>query len=252
MAFCVRAVVPVVVFFTLSASKRPHYILPLLVPLSLLVAIALTADSARTVAAMRSLGRWAVLAGAATVLAVAAGLDGGGGAFAMVSRHVMTVAGLFLVAWGAATTLLGRRPATAIACGALFAPGLGLALLGPLAPYAEARSSRALASHIDPGATVICFDTFRTSLPFYLRRPVVIASDTGRPLTSNYVIARRGVIDTGNHLVPMHALPHLLATSPRPVVVASRSDTGALGRFSSRPMLPLYADRTTVLFQPKD
>jgi 4-amino-4-deoxy-L-arabinose transferase-like glycosyltransferase len=252
MAFCVRAVVPVVIFFTLSASKRPHYVLPLLVPLSVLVAIALTAEPAKVVAAMRSIGRWAVLAGAATVLAVAAGFQGGGGTFALVSRHVMAVAGLFLVAWGATTTLLGRRPAAAIACGALFAPGLGLALLGPLAPYAEARSSRVLASYIEPGATVICFDTFRTSLPFYLRRPVVIASDTGRPLTSNYVVAQRGLIETGDYLVPMRALPDLLTTSARPVIVASRADTEALSRFSSRPLSPLYGDRTTILFQPKD
>jgi 4-amino-4-deoxy-L-arabinose transferase-like glycosyltransferase len=252
MAFCVRAVVPVVIFFTLSASKRPHYILPLLVPLSVLVAVALTAESAKAVAAMRSVGRWAVLGGAVMVLVVAAGFQGHGHSFALVVRPVMTVAGLFLVAWGATTALVARRPAAAIACGALFAPGLGLALLGPLAPYAEARSSRALASYIEPGATVICFDTFRTSLPFYLRRPVVIASDTGRPLTSNYVIAQRGVIDTGKHLVPMHALPDLLATSTRPVIVASRNDTRELSRFSSRPLSALYADRATVLFQPTD
>jgi 4-amino-4-deoxy-L-arabinose transferase-like glycosyltransferase len=252
MAFCVRAVVPVVIFFTLSASKRPHYILPLLVPLSILVAVALTAESARAVAAMRSVGRWAVLAGSVMVLVVAVGFQGHNHTFALVARPVLTVAGLFLVAWGATTALVARRPAAAIACGALFAPGLGLALLGPLAPYAEARSSRALASYIEPGATVICFDTFRTSLPFYLRRPVVIASDTGRPLTSNYVIAQRGVIDTGKHLVPIRALPDLLATSTRPVIVASRTDTRELSRFSSRPLSTLYADRSTVLFQPTD
>ena len=252
IAFCVRAVVSVVIFFTLSASKRPHYILPLLVPLSVLVAVALTADSTRTVAAMRSVGWLAVLAGAVMVLVVAAGFQGRGGAFALVVGPVMTAAGLFLAAWGATTAAVARRPAAAIACGALFAPGLGLALLGPLAPYAEARSSRALASHIEPDATVICFDTFRTSLPFYLRRPVVVASDTGRPLTSNYVVAQRAVIDTGDHLVPMAALPDLLARRTRPVIVASRNDTRELGRRSARALLPLYADRTTVLFQPTD
>src|SRR5207244_10509058 len=67
---------------------------------------------------------------------------------------------------------------------------MGLVCLGPLGTYAEGRSSRALAARIEPGAPVMCFQTFRTGLPFYLGRPVVLASERGSEMTSNYVVAR--------------------------------------------------------------
>jgi 4-amino-4-deoxy-L-arabinose transferase-like glycosyltransferase len=250
IAFAVRATTAIVVFFTLSASKRPHYILPALVPLAMLVAIAATAEPGRATSAVRGLARWVALAGVAMIVAVAAGFEGRAGEFRVLLPGVLTGAGLFLAGWGVATAVGARRPALALACCALFTPGLGLTLLGPLTPYAEGRSSRMLASHIEPAAPVFCFDTFRTSLPFYLGRPVVLASDSGRALTSNYVLARRGSLDTV-HLVPIRSLRSLLDGDGHPFIVASLLNAGRLTRLSPRPLLPTYTDRSSILFEQK-
>jgi hypothetical protein len=250
IAFAVRATTAIVVFFTLSASKRPHYILPALVPLAMLVAVAVTAEPGKAMSAVRGLARWVALAGVGMIIAVAAGFEGRGGEFRVLLPGVLTGAGTFVAVWGIATTLGGRRPALAVACCALFAPGLGLMLLGPLTPYAEGRSSRALASYIEPGALVVCFDTFRTSLPFYLGRPIVLASDSGRALTSNYVIATLGSLDTV-HLVPIRSLRSLLGDGSHPFIVASRWNAERLTRMSPWPLLPKYTDRSSILFEQR-
>ena len=55
------------------------------------------------------------------------------------------------------------------------------------------------------GVPLIAFRTFRTSLPFYLRQPVVLATTTGRPLTSNYVTAQLDrFLDHGTLVRPRH------------------------------------------------
>jgi hypothetical protein len=54
------------------------------------------------------------------------------------------------------------------------------------------RSARDLAGAIDrlagPDAQVVAIESFPTSLPFYLRRPVIVATDDGSELTSNYLL----------------------------------------------------------------
>jgi 4-amino-4-deoxy-L-arabinose transferase-like glycosyltransferase len=251
IAFALRATAAIVIFFTLSASKRPHYIFPALAPLAVLAAVMLTRESATAGGILRAGGRWAALAGVVVALVGLAGFEGRGGEFVVLQPAIFMAAGIFLVAWGALTALVGRRPAVAIACGALFAPGLGLVLLGPLTPYAEGRSSRALAASIEPDAPVVCFDTFRTSLPFYLRRPIMLASDTGRALTSNYVVAARDGLDTADHLIPLRALRAMLATSNAHVIVASRWNAAQVTRLSPRPLLPVYSDKSSIVFQQR-
>jgi len=250
IAFAVRATTAIVVFFTLSASKRPHYVLPALVPLAMLVAVAATAEPGKATAAIRALARWAALAGVVMIIAVAAGVEGRSGEFRVLLPGVLTAAGLFLAGWGVVTAIGARRPALALACCALFTPGLGLVLVGPLTPYAEGRSSRTLASHIETAAPVLCFDTFRTSLPFYLGHPVVLASDNGRALTSNYVLARMGSLDT-DRLVPIRALRALLDGDHHPFILASLWNAQRLTRMSPRPLLPTYTDRSSILFEQK-
>jgi hypothetical protein len=250
IAFAVRAAGAIVVFFTLCASKRPHYILPALIPLSLLTAVGLAAEREKVQTAVRMLARVLPIAGLAMLVAAASGYEGRG-EFVVVSPRLLTTAGLFLVVWGIAATLGGGRRAVAIGCLASFAPGLVLVLLGPLTPYAEGRSARTLASHIDPTIPVFCFDTFRTSLPFYVGHPVVLVSDSGRPLTSNYVVARRTSLETNVHLVSISALPALLDASSRSLVVANRSNARRLMRMSSQQLLRLYSDRSSILFQPR-
>src|SRR5262249_61674343 len=115
--------------------------------------------------------------------------------------------GLVLIAWGAFTLAI-RRTGTwpTIACAALFMPGAGIVLLGALAPWADVRSARTLATLVPPGAQVVAFQQFRTSLPFYLRRPVPLVSTTAGELTSNYICANWARLVGGPHLARPPAL----------------------------------------------
>src|SRR5207247_820808 len=78
------------------------------------------------------------------------GFEGPGGNFAVLTPRMLAPAGAFRLAWGAAAAR-GRRPAAALVACALFAPGLGFVLLRPLGEWAETRSSRDLATYIEPG-----------------------------------------------------------------------------------------------------
>src|SRR5579883_1100919 len=190
IAFAARGTAAVVVFFTLAASKRPYYLLPIVMLLGILGTAAIAGEAARAAAALRAFARWMVVAGVAGVVAARHGFHIRGGEFFVVTPAVVTAAGAFLVTWGVVTAVAGRTPRAAIVCCALFGPVLGLVLLRPLAAYAEARSPRALAARIGPAADVVCFEAFRPGLPFYLGRPLLLLSDTGRELTSNYVVAQ--------------------------------------------------------------
>ena len=250
VAFAVRAAGVLVVFFTCSASKRPHYILPALVPLALLAAVGIAAEPERAMGAVRAAGRWTALAGAAALVAALAGFEGRGGNFDVLSPHAVAPAGLFLLGWGAAAAT-GRRPAAALVACALFAPGLGFMLFRPLGAWAETRSSRELATHIEAGTPVICFETFRESLPFYLGRPVVLLSDDARPLASNWVLAQRSRLGASDDLVPERFLDALPDHGSRPYVLASRWNAGRLTRMSPQPLVPVAGDRRSILFRPR-
>src|SRR5262249_30668108 len=130
IAFATRAALAIVIFFTCSASKRPQYILPAMVPLSLLAATGIAANAARAASVLRASVRWVVLP--LVVLVLVAGLSGWGmktGDFRSVTPSVLIAGGMFVLVWGA-VVVASRRPALALACCALFAPGLGIALLG--------------------------------------------------------------------------------------------------------------------------
>jgi 4-amino-4-deoxy-L-arabinose transferase-like glycosyltransferase len=130
---------------------------------------------------------------------------------ALLPRTLAEMAAAFLA--GAALTTFGsrfrRRPSPALAApgrsprqtgAALLLAGLVLpmaampALFVPLLDeIAGHRSSRAAAAAIlprlSPGAEVVAIHAFPPSLPFYLRRTLLVATPRGRELTSNYVIA---------------------------------------------------------------
>ena len=126
-------------------------------------------------------------------------------------------------------------------------PGLGLTLLGPLTPYAEGRSARALASHIDPAARIVAFRTFEPGLALYLGRPVPLLSDTGQELTSNYVRAQHARLGRSATLWPIDTL-HALLRDPTPLyLVAAPKHLRELRRLGRSRFVPLYADRRSVL-----
>jgi hypothetical protein len=91
-----------------------------------------------------------------------------------------------------------------------------------LALYAETRSSRSLAEHIPaklPAATELaCLECLPNGLPFYIKRLVTVLTRDGNELTSNYV---QFTLHSGKPwpegVVPIAQWQHWLATRSHPV-----------------------------------
>lgn len=181
-------------FFTLNQSKLPQYVLPLMPPIALAAARVLTREGGHELGGGVDGGRTAYLA-----IAAVAGI-------ALVSLTLWLPAPISLTPAERAAI-----PPTALAIGvALLVSALmvwmrrpALVVMGYALPIiivpmvsgrlltavGDDRSARTLASVIqNAGAVdVIGVAAFPPSLPFYLRRPIAVATPSGRELTSNFI-----------------------------------------------------------------
>jgi 4-amino-4-deoxy-L-arabinose transferase-like glycosyltransferase len=177
------------VFFSLSQSKRPQYILPLMPPIALLVAhgwaVLRIRVAAITIAVFGLLLVIAPLTPQFTermkpVVIAPAKLAGFG-------------LGAVFVA-GGVVALFARRRELALA--ALSAPMLAIPLIaGPLMDaLGERRSAKAfvqeMAQHLRPDTQIIGVEAFTGSMAFYARRPIIVASPDATEYTSNYLMRR--------------------------------------------------------------
>ncbi|MFB3908952.1 MAG: ArnT family glycosyltransferase [Candidatus Eisenbacteria bacterium] len=205
----------VVLFFSTSRSKLPGYVLTAVVALGPLTARLI--DPALRPGGGGGGGSGGPLRRASIALAVASGILAvlllaevlspallerlfhlRSAEFARLRGSFAPLAILFaLLATGAATAAVLRRPRLALAT-FLLPPLLLLTLAFPtLARYASRGSSQALAEQVAPragGATVAVIEACPPGLPFYLGRPVVLVSEDGRESTSHYIpyfLARR-------------------------------------------------------------
>jgi len=196
----------VLVFFSLSHSKRPGYLLILSVPVALLAsrsfesAVREKASAASAQAIARASLALAVLslgmaAGLLLVVSLPALEQAAAELDAMVveelARRWLLLAGAFFVAASLATQAWRLRSAR-IAFAAFSVLPLAVVTVGfgPWARVAERRSARSLAAAVDAmasGAEIVCVRCFPISLPFYLGRTITVVTETGAELSSNYV-----------------------------------------------------------------
>jgi 4-amino-4-deoxy-L-arabinose transferase-like glycosyltransferase len=200
-------------FFSLSRSKLPGYFLPAIVPLGILMAKAW--DDVASQGSIRS-PDWltaglASLLGIGLIVAASSQLAIFSSAhshlakklpptvFALLKPSILYT-GLIL----AALAIVGRNIAArargkslsvaALVLLALTSPALLARWIAPLRAYAETNSSRRLADTIlsspERELPIYGYYYFRTSLPFYLRRPVGLVTTDGNELTSNYLVWR--------------------------------------------------------------
>jgi len=162
------------VFFSLSQSKRPQYILPLMPAIALCVA---RRTSPGRVAAIATAVAGAVLLGAIPFVHLPYGHD------------AAIVIGICALIFGA-MAIFTRG---AIAWIALSIPMLAIpiATTSTMNALAERRSSRSFIADVRPfvaNSDVVGIEAFTGSMAFYLRRPIVIVSPDGEELTSNYIV----------------------------------------------------------------
>lgn len=203
---CVVWAVVVVVFFSLSHSKMPGYILTVAVALGIATSRVFErafdhADGRAGGIIRRATGAlfaMLLLVGGLALLVVtlpdvAAKLSGGHSS--EVREYIVSSSGLAisvgLLTVLAAAGLWKRRPLVAFGAFALLPLALTIPSFGALKQYAEARSARALATRLESlpsGTDLACYQCFPSSLPFYLKRPITVLDDTGGKMASNYVL----------------------------------------------------------------
>jgi 4-amino-4-deoxy-L-arabinose transferase-like glycosyltransferase len=179
------------VFFSLSQSKRPQYVVPIVPAVALLVAH-IWRSAARPAGAAAA-GAALIAAGAAVgtapwllphALPLSAPIRDALPQTAVWLGSLAAVAGVMTVAFRQ------RRDLTLLAL-ALPVAAIPLASARLMREIGRERSSAELAGAIakvlPPGSDVAAIGTLPLSLPFYLRRTVLLATATGAELTSNYL-----------------------------------------------------------------
>jgi len=166
------------VFFSISQSKRPQYILPLMPAIALYVAR--RANPGRA-AAIATAVAGAVLLAAIPFVHVPYGL------------HAAIVIGICALTFG--TIAIFARGA--LAWIALTVPMLAIPIVSvpTMNELGQRRSTKTFIASLHPyvaNADVVGIEAFTGSMAFYLRRPIVIVSPDGEELTSNYIVRHYG------------------------------------------------------------
>lgn len=227
------------VFFSISQSKRPQYILPLMAPLALVVARVW--DEAKTrVAAI-------VLLALALVLL-------GGASFAHRTKmkpELLEVAPYTAVALGCALAIGGAL--------ALFGKRRDLVLIGLTIPViamplltapllraiGERRSAKSfveeLAPRVTPETQIVGVEAFTGSMAFYLRRPIVVVSEDASELTSNYLIRsyEKFATNPASTLKPMPYFARSLASNGPRIYIVRDKDAQHRALLESRGWQPV-------------
>jgi 4-amino-4-deoxy-L-arabinose transferase-like glycosyltransferase len=247
--FLLWIVIPLV-FFSLSQSKRPHYVLPLIPAIGLLVGLLWNDGRAH---GARGGGVALAVCGLVILLAptiVGALLDVESAVARAIPRTAWSLGAVCMLAGTATFFVAGRREV------ALFALCLPVAAI----PFVSAnlmsaigadRSSRDVAAAIERTMTdrteIVAIQTYPLSLPFYLRRQFLVATTDGSELTSNYLIRTyprwAGMLDSPFR--PQDWWMDALADCRRPRVFLVRNDDARTrGMLAGR--LPLIGSNRKV------
>lgn len=212
--FLLSWAVVVFLFFTISRSKLPTYFLPAIIPLTILMAKLWSeggAEGGARTPDWLTAGFAALMVMGLLIAAAAAEIFRFPAVKAALQDRIhprvlpfitpsLIYSGLILLTVGILGRNLASRwsrrsiPAMSLALAALTAPLLIVRWLAPLRTYAETESSRRLAEIIlkspEKNYPIYGLYHFRTSLPFYLQRPVLLVTTDGDELTSNYTTMR--------------------------------------------------------------
>ena len=220
LAWCIV----VVAFFSLSRSKLPFYVLPVLPPLALLIALSVTTLSCRQLAM-----RFALIVVLAililTHLPALVGLTAQKFPRELVAMYQpwLAVSVLWLLVFASAATLLAWRNRRVAAVLAMAIAGLGfgkIALTGSneLAP---ALSSRQIVGRLDrePDAfdrrvPFFSIEEYDQTLPFYLKRPVTLVNYAGELAMGIGLEPAKAIADESEYFTHWQALDLAYAILP--------------------------------------
>jgi len=211
------------IFFSISQSKRPQYILPLMAPIALLIArIWRDARIGSRVAGIVLLIFGVVLIAAPHVVHIRAEYSDG----ASVSSLVLGFA--FVI--GGAISFVKRRD---IALIALSIPMIAIPIAANpmMRALGQRRSEQTLIDQIRPKVSprteVVGVEAFTGSMTFYLRRPIVVVTPDAEEFTSNYLIRHYANFASGASIKPLPWLDAALADAATPRIYIVRVNDAA-------------------------
>ncbi len=228
-------------FFSLSQSKRPQYILPLMPAIALLVAREVRFRAAAI--SMAVLG--AIVAAVPLAPQFTKKMDP---VIAGPAKEAAVVLGILLLAAGLAVTFIEKRE---VAIAALSLPMLAIPLATTplMKAIGERRSTKSfiaeVSPHVTPQVEIVGVEAFTGSMSFYLRRPITVASDDGEEFTSNYIVRHYGVFST---LKPMRWLRDTIGRTRRVYIVRDR-DTASRALFETHGLKPVATGAHFVAYK---
>jgi 4-amino-4-deoxy-L-arabinose transferase-like glycosyltransferase len=176
------------IFFSLSQSKRPQYVLPLMPAMALV--IARIWDEARTKGAALAVGVLGLILIAGSAFAGRTALRP---EVRIVADETAIALGVVLLAACAGGLFLRQRKLVLLAF-ALPAILLPLCANPILRAIAERRSAKGFVHELQPHLAkpthIIGVEAFTGSLVFYLRQPITLVTEDASELTSNYLVRR--------------------------------------------------------------
>ncbi|MBK8231435.1 MAG: glycosyltransferase family 39 protein [Candidatus Eisenbacteria bacterium] len=233
----------VVLFFSLSRSKLPGYVLPILPLLAILVGhdlrTLLRDPRARRADSLLIAAPWLVLgvASGAAVLLEAPLARWLRLPATMIEPTLQLFGAVALIAFAPAAFALivagrGRRGVSVAACGAVMPMLLLLGL--PFADaYAETNSARALAARIRVVAPRplerVCHQCYPPGLSFYLAGEFVVATADGRELTSNYLRRNFPTLPKDSGVIGLTEFDRGLASGVFAAVISRRDEAPSTG-----------------------
>jgi len=241
-------------FFTLNQSKLPQYVLPLMPAFALAAARLLTRQASELGGGIGVARRTYTVLGALLGLALVsltiwlpAPISLTPAQRAAIPPTALAL-GIALLISAALVWYAGRaerpRPALLMMGYALTVMATPIVSGKLLAAVGEDRSSATLARVIENSgaADVVGVSAFPTSLPFYLRRTIPVATATGRELTSNFIADYydRFRADSTSPLKPVDYWRDRVAHCVVPTVFVTRAND-ARRRSALDSLLPLLA-----------
>ena len=211
------------IFFSISQSKRPQYILPLIAPVALLVARIW--HNARIGA--RAAAIVLLIFGLALVIAPPfLHLRAEYGDAARLSAMSIGIA--FIL--GGALAFVRNRDVVLIA---LTIPIIAIPLAAnPMMRAIGARRSEAalmeqLRPMVTPQTEIVGIEAFTGSMTFYLHHPIVVVTPDAEEFTSNYLIRHYANFAGGTSIKPMSWLDTALADAATPRIFIVRTNDSA-------------------------
>ncbi|HEX9163186.1 MAG TPA: glycosyltransferase family 39 protein [Thermoanaerobaculia bacterium] len=238
------------VFFSLSQSKRPQYILPVMPAIALLVA---SRGVRLRVAAIVAAVFGAIVVAAPLMPQFSRKMDP---VIVRPAEEAAYILGALLVIGGIVAAIAKRRDIGVIALSIPFL-AIPLATTVLLDALGERRSEKSLVAQIAPKVTphvnVIGVESYTGTMSFYLRKPVIVASDDAEEFTSNYIIRHYSAFSAApaSTLKPMAWLRQTIdgCCTVRLYIVRTK-DAPSRALFESRGLRPIAEAAHYVAYGP--